>query len=294
MKIAIIANPIAGGGRAYQSLRRYVGQWPHPEWEPELLLTNSCNHAGLLAQELLRCPPDLLAVCGGDGTVNEVASHVPNPPFPVAVLPAGTANVLARELGLPLDPVQALKIALGRAVRRVDLGELGPGSRRRFLFVAGIGFDAYAVSRTRLDLKKKIGMAAYVVAIVDCLLSYSFPEFKVVAGSRTFTATSCLACNAKSYGGGLLFCPGANMRDGLLDILVLQGKHRLRLVWFLLQAWFGKPKTGDWIHRLQAKALRIEGAEEALVQADGELVGRIPLDISLTDSVFPLVVPENL
>ncbi len=206
MNLSIIANPIAGRGRAYKSLQRYVRQWPHPDWQFELLTTRGPNHAGILARELLAHPPDLLAVCGGDGTMNEIATAVPEPPFPVALLPAGTANVLARELGLPLNPVRALKIALKGNARSIDLGMLGPGLRRRFLFVAGIGFDAYVVSQVRPALKSKLGIVAYAIAILECLQKYSFPSSRL-EGHRTFMATSCLACNSKRYGGGLLFCP---------------------------------------------------------------------------------------
>jgi YegS/Rv2252/BmrU family lipid kinase len=257
----------------------------------EILTTCNRNHAGLLAQGLLRRPPDLLAICGGDGTINEVASHVPDPPFPIAILPAGTANVLARELGLPLNPIKALEIGLKRAIRRVDLGELGPGARRRFLFVAGIGFDAYVASNVMPGLKAKLGMAAYAVAIIRCLQSYTFPQFQVVVDNCTFPATSCLASNARSYGGGLLFSPHANMEDGLLDVLIVQGSSRLGLARFLLQAWRGIPETRDWIHRLRARSLRIEGSAQAPVQADGEPVEGLPLDISVIPSTFPLVIP---
>jgi diacylglycerol kinase (ATP) len=291
MKLSIIANPIAGRGRAYREIQSYVRQWPHQDWEVEILTTRDRNHAGLLAQELVRHPPDLLAICGGDGTVNEIATCVPQPPFPVALLPAGTANVLARELSLPLNPIKALKIALKRAIRRIDLGNLGPESRRRFLFVGGIGFDAYVVSNVRPGLKSKLGMAAYALAILECLKSYSFPEFQVVIDNRTFTATSCLACNSRRYGGGLLFCPNADMNDGLLDVLVLQGKRRVELARFLFQAWLGRPESGDWIHRLQSKAFRIEGPESVLIQADGELTGSLPVEVTLSHSAFPLVIP---
>ncbi len=291
MKLSIIANPIAGGGRAYKSIQRYVSRWAHPGWEVEVLTTRNAGHAGLLALELLQHPPDLLAVCGGDGTVNEVASQIPRSPFPVAILPSGTANVVARELGLPLDPIRALQVALRQTVRKVDLGELGPGLRRRFLFVAGIGFDAYVVAKVKPGLKTWRGMAAYAISILDCLQHYSFPEFQVSIGDRTFTATSCLACNAKSYGGGLLFCPDANMSDGLLDILVLQGRHKLGLAHFLFQAWRGVPETHDWVHRLKTRTLRIEGPSNVFVQVDGELAGGLPLEIGLAGSVFPLIVP---
>jgi diacylglycerol kinase (ATP) len=291
MKLSIIANPVAGGGRAYRMILHYFKQWDRSDWEVDFLTTRSRNHAGQLARELLCSPPDLLVVCGGDGTLNEVASQIPEAPFPVAIVPAGTANVVARELRVPLDPVRALQVGLTRALRRVDLGTLGPGSKRRFLFVAGIGFDAYVASSVRPDLKSMIGIGAYAYAIVRCLQNYTFPEFQVIAGDRTYTATSCLACNARSYGGELLFCPDANMYDGLLDILVLEGHRRLDLARFLLKARLHKPETREWIHRFRAESIRIEGPPAVCVQADGEIIDGLPLEITLAHSAFPLVVP---
>ena len=291
MKLSIIANPVAGRGRAYKSIRRYIDQWEYPGWEVDLQTTRSRDHAGQLARELLSSPPDLLVICGGDGTINEVASQISDPPFPIAIIPAGTANVIARELGLPLNPVRALKIGLKRVRRNIDLGILGPGSRRRFLFVAGIGFDAYVVSQVNEKLKSKVGIAAYAVAIVRCLLTYSFPEFNVIAEGGSYTATSCLAANGRRYGGGLLFCPDADMCDGSFDILVMQGRRRYALAWFLLKAWLQIPGKNEWVHRFRAHALRIEGPSDVCVQADGELVGGLPLEINLARSTFPLVVP---
>ena len=108
MRITIIANPVAGRGRAYRAVRRLIRHWPYPDWKYEFLTTRCPEHAGVLAQEQLLDPPDLLAICGGDGTLHEVVSRVPEPPFPVALLPSGTANVLARDLGIPFNPVHAL------------------------------------------------------------------------------------------------------------------------------------------------------------------------------------------
>jgi diacylglycerol kinase (ATP) len=291
MRLAIIANPVAGGGRSYKAIRRCAEQWSNPDWEIEILTTCDQNHAGLLARQLLARPPDILAVCGGDGTINEVASAVPDPPFPVAILPAGTANVLAREFGLPLHPVRALQIALKRNVRRVDLGVLKSDVTRRFLFVAGIGFDAYAAAWVPSGLKKKLGIAAYAIAIVECLRKYPFPEFQVILDGRGIAATSCLVCNARTYGGDLVFCPDADMSDGLLDILILRTRSRIGLACLLIRAWFHKPGTREWMHRLRGKNLRIEGSTEVLIQVDGELAGRIPADISLAPTRFPLITP---
>jgi diacylglycerol kinase (ATP) len=291
MKLSIIANPVAGRGRAYKSIRRYLNHWDHPDWEVDLRTTRGRDHAGQLARELISSPPDLLVICGGDGTINEVASQITDPPFPVAIVPAGTANVIARELRLPRDPLRALRIGLKRVQRKIDLGLLGPGPRRRFLFVAGIGFDAYVVSQVNEKLKSKVGIAAYAFAVVRCLQSYSFPEFQVVTEGRTYTATSCIVANGRRYGGGLLFCPDADMCDGSFDILVLQGRRRLALAWFLLKAWLQMPEKNESIHRFRTDALRIEGPSGVYVQADGELVGGLPLEVTLARSAFPLVFP---
>jgi diacylglycerol kinase (ATP) len=290
MKLAIIANPIAGGGRAYKTIQNYVRQWPHPDWEVEILTTRAINDAGLIAAQLLQRPPDLLAVCGGDGTINEVATYVPRPPFPIAILPAGTANVLARELGLPLNATRALVISLKRVTKRIDLGKLGPSVGRRFLFVAGIGFDAYVVSQVRPGLKSRLGMAAYIMAMLECLRGYSFPEFELNAGGRTFVATSCLACNSKRYGGGLLFCPDADMGDGLLDVLILEKQSRFELARFLFLAWCGKPEKRDWIHRIRTSSFSVKGPDRVLIQVDGELAGNIPAEITLEHSSFPIAI----
>ena len=152
-----------------------------------------------------------------------------------------------------------------------------------------IGFDAYVVSKVQPKLKKSLGKAAFVIAALQCLRSYSFPELRIDAPHRSFSGTSCLICNAKSYGGGMLFCPDADMTDGVLDVLILQETRRLELARFLLLALCGKAVTRDWVHRMQAKTLRISGSSEIMVQTDGELAGNLPLDVGIADLAFPLV-----
>ena len=291
MKLAIIANPVAGRGRPYRKVTHWARHWPHAEWEVEILPTRGPEHAGEIALELLSRPPDLLAVCGGDGTIHEVASRVPNPPFTVALLPAGTSNVLARELGLPLDPSQALDIALAGIVRRVDLGVLRARTEQRFLLMTGVGLDAYVAAKVRPRFKNAVGIASYYLAAAQCLLSYPFAQFQVVTDRASVSATSCVVANAKGYGGDLVLTPGADMSDGILDILTLQTRSRLDYLKFLFSAWRGCPRRYPWVGSQRARAVKIEGPRGLWVQADGELVGTLPLDISLSPSVFPLVFP---
>jgi diacylglycerol kinase (ATP) len=291
MRLVIIANPKAGRGRAFGRLLRHVREWRPAGWNIELLTTGQPGHAGKIARGLLSDPPDILAVCGGDGTVQEVVSSTPAPPFPVGIIPAGTANVLARELGLPLDPVRALNIVLSGAVRRVDCGRLENASTHGFLLMAGVGFDAYVASRVNAVMKDKIGIAAYYLATLRAMASYEFPEFRVVTDAESLVGTSCIIANAQEYGGGLVLTPGADMTDGLFDILVISGKPTWGLIPFLWSAWRRQPRRYPWMQYRRSRQVRVEGPEGILVQVDGEVVGGLPLAIDLLPSVFPLVVP---
>jgi diacylglycerol kinase (ATP) len=290
-RIAIIANPVSGGGRPFRKLARYLATSPRPDCEIRLLTTRCAGHAGELAWEMLEDPPDLLAVCGGDGTVNEVASRVPDPPFPVAVLPAGTANVLASQLRIPLEPVRALEAAQHGQVQRIDLGSARGRTAHRFLLMAGAGFDAYVAWRVRPRLKKLTGKFAFFVAAVQTLSDYSFPEFEVQAGEEVLKATSCVVANSSGYGGGLLLTPGADMTDGLLDVLVLQGRDRGMYARFLFSAWRRAPRDLPGVVRRRASDVSIRGARGPWVHADGELIGTLPLEFSVTPRSFPVICP---
>jgi len=291
-KLFIIANPAAGNGRPFRKICDYARGGKVSGWKTEILATKGPGHAGDLARELLNCPCDLMAVCGGDGTINEVVSALPaSLPFPLAILPGGTANVLCRELGLPLSPAHALDIALKRKIRLVDVGEMKARENRRFTFAAGIGFDAWAVLNARPDFKAKTGIAAYAVAAAESIARYKFPEFTITANGGSYTATSCLVCNARSYGGGLTFCPDADMTDGLLDVMIIEGVRRAGLAGFLLSALIHPGITPSWIRRIRTKELRADGPSTVHIETDGELVGGLPAIFSISERSLPLVAP---
>ena len=290
MKAVIIVNPVSGRKRPLQALEILLSQQPFPDWEVELIPTTGPGNAGAIARELCLRPPDLLAVCGGDGTMNEVVSAVPRPPCPVALLPAGTANVLARELKLPEDLKEALAIAFERRVRMVDLGELKSQSPRRFLLMAGIGFDAHVVAATNTRSKRKWGIVAYYFSTARSVLTYPFPEFQIAGGGESISAVTCIAANAAKYGGGLALTPGANMTDGLLDILAIQSGSRIGLLRFLLSTRLGKPRPYPFLRRFRSASLAVDGPEGVQVQVDGELSGSIPAEITLSPGSFPLAV----
>jgi YegS/Rv2252/BmrU family lipid kinase len=291
VRISIIANPRSGRGRAFRLVQEYVRKWPHGSWEVEVLTTRAPGHAAELAHKLASCPPDVLAVCGGDGTVNEVVNGVSDPQFPVAVLPAGTANVLARAIGIPLDPLEAIKIALEGSVLRVDSCFLQWAPARHFLLMAGAGFDAYVVSRTSSALKDRVGIAAFYQSTLQCLATYSFPEFTLETEDLSIQATTCVVANSRGYGGGLVLTPSADMTDGLLDVVAVQGKSRVNLALFALTALRGRPRAYPWVRYARARFVKIDGPPDVMVQVDGEQVGTLPAAVQIVPHSFPLVVP---
>jgi diacylglycerol kinase (ATP) len=291
LRLAIIANPVSGRGRPFRRLQRWIGAWPHPDWQVEVFATRAPEHATVIARDLLANPPDLVAVCSGDGTFREVACGVPDPPFPVAPLPGGTANVLAHELGISMDPVAALEGALKGNVRRVDLGMLQTRQQSRFLLFVGAGFDAYVAARVRPQAKARIGIAAYYLETVRSLLAYDFPCFEVVTEGESVAATSCLAASSHCYGGGLSLVPAADMCDGYLDLFLVTSRSRFDYFRFLMKARLGWPPEYPWIRRLRARSVRITGPRGIWVQADGDLAGSLPVEVGMLPAAFPLMVP---
>lgn len=289
--LAIIVNPRAGGGEVWRRVAPAARRWRQSDWRIEVYETQYPAHASQIVRSLLVAPPDRVAICGGDGTVNEVLNSGNLPPFPLAVIPAGTANVLARELRVPLDPIRALDAAATGRVLQVDLGVVRCPHPRYFLLMAGVGFDASVVSKTPLWLKRLTGVGAYYFACAKALLAYRFPEFRVVAGDESLTATSCVIANSRGYGGELLLTPNAEMTDGIFDLLALQGRPKLGYVRLLLAAWRRVSFDFPWAKQLRARQIRIEGPSTVPVQVDGELCGRLPISVEILPSSISFVVP---
>jgi diacylglycerol kinase family enzyme len=261
----------------------------------ELAVAHSAGEVRAIALRAVADPPDVLAVCGGDGTVNEVACAVPDPPFPLAVLPGGTQNLLARELGIAPDPIAALKALPLLRVRRVDLGLIDGGSRRVFFLMVGIGFDAWVAASVSAADKMRWGTAAYYSAVCRALVSFPVRRFSVSERYRSISCSSCVVSNAAAYGGGLALNPEADMSDGVLDVLTLGIDRRAGYFGFLLAARLALGLEFNAMTRFHSAHVEVDGPRGVLVQADGEVCGELPIAISVRVGAFPLLVPvKNL
>lgn len=232
---AVVYHPVkAAVGRVRGAVRKQEREhgWGPSRWF-ETSATDTGRHA---AEQALAGNPDVLIVAGGDGTMRTVAEVVGDSGTPVALLPLGTGNLLARNLGLPLNDVRAsVAIAFGGATRSVDVAvaelqdEEGVRRTRRFLVMAGIGLDAQMAQQTTVLAKQRLGWLAYVQPIVRSVISHRLfrLEYRIDDGpSRSTRAHTVIVGNCGTLTGHMLLIPAAKIDDGLLDVVMLRPKGR--------------------------------------------------------------------
>lgn len=197
--------------------------WNAPRW----FETSKDDSGAAAAEEAIAKKPDLVCAMGGDGTVRAVAGVLRGTSIPYGLLPSGTGNLLARNLGIPIDNLDdALQVAFRGQNHAIDVGlaTFDDGVERTFVVMGGVGLDATIMDNTDEDLKKKVGWAAYVAAAGMNLIGGSFGASITVDGQNEVSqdALMVLACNCSSVVAGIELAPGAELDDGRLDLVVLR------------------------------------------------------------------------
>ncbi len=289
---AIIVNPSSGKGSALKKALEARNMLREAGVGTELLKTLYPGHARQLAGELA-ASVDVFMSVGGDGTLSETANGVidSGSSTPIAIVPAGTANVLAKELALPKDLGDQVMLAVEGRVLRLDMGCIGG---RYFAMCVGAGLDAAvvaAVSRKRSG--RGLSMWHYVVPTVREARRYRHPLLRVrldgamVDASATFVVVG----NIGSYGGVFRLFRDASPRDGLLDVCCFHGK---RLTDFMRYAWVAWRDTlsdlGDVIF-FRGKRITLEADEDVPVQIDGDPGGKLPLTLTVLPMALSICVP---
>ncbi len=232
-----------------------------------------------------------VVVCGGDGTVREAAQGLIHTGVPLGIVPQGTANVLARELGLPLAPGPAAVVASRGLARTAGVGILDSGAV--FTFCASAGLDALAVNRIDLRMKTQTGGWAYVHAALLALLEEAVPTLLLESeeGLRA-EASQVLVLRASRYGGDFRLCSGASVFADTMRVLAVAPPLRTRLIPLLIRAMLGRAETAPGVLSFETRALWIKAPRGFPVQADGDVVGRLPTEIRTVPGSLALVVPN--
>jgi diacylglycerol kinase (ATP) len=293
--IRIIVNPVSGQGKALKLARTVTDLLQRQGCHVDLQATGKEGDARLLAQNSSAYA--VLAATGGDGTVNEVLNGLPDRGTPaLAMLPSGTANVLAKELGLPRDPLLlAGMLRSGREVRW-DLG-VEHLSGRKFLLFASAGYDAHVVHLFHEARTGPIQMWQYIYWGLKSIAGYSVPRITVtIDGVRlTSEAAWVTISNVSSYGGPLVFTPRARPDSQSFEIMIQHGRCRrdiVRLFWSAILRWL----TGiDYRMRdvtfHQGRQVRLESTDgqPVAVQVDGDPGGHLPGDFEVIPGGIRLV-----
>ncbi|MET0650538.1 MAG: diacylglycerol kinase family protein [Pyrinomonadaceae bacterium] len=293
-KAVLIYNPNAGRGtdparpvETFRAAARASGI------DVEVRATAAPHDAARLAGEAARAGATEVIARGGDGTVHEAIQGLVGSGVRMFVWPAGTANVLARQLGLPRGAAEAAAVfARGRS-RRITLGAATnerTGERRYFFMLAGVGLDASVVRSVRPRLKRRVGEAAFWYAGLAHLAHWVPREFTVEVNGERLSATYAAVGKAPWYGGGLAITPRARLDAEEFEVCIIDTHSRLRYLRLLGQAMRGGAREGTpGVTFRRAARLRCVG--DVGVQADGELIGELPMTFEVVKEGLEVIVP---
>ncbi len=287
----VIFNPVAGWRRRRRlgttlRLLRAAGIECH------LVRTAARGDAEALARAAADAmpPPALVIAAGGDGTINEVANGLlqgASPP-PLAILPLGTANVLAAEIGLATTP-RAIAAAITRG--RMRPMRLGRANGRGFLLMAGAGFDAHVVAGVRPSAKRLLGKGAYVVETLRQLFRFGFPGYRATIDGTAHVAASVVVARGRFYGGRHLAAPAARLDADGFQVCLFERGGRRAVLRYGLALLTGRLPAAAGYRIVAGRRIIIDGPAGDPVQADGDIIARLPLAIDLAPGQLRLVIP---
>lgn len=286
-RLLVIYNPTAGWRRRRRLdavLRRLGARGCDLTVRP----TQRVGDATRFAAEACVGRFDVVVAAGGDGTINEIVNGLPANAPPLAIVPLGTANVLAQEIGLRPDPETIARTIAAGEPRRVALGS---ANGRRFVLMVGAGFDAHVVHTVDLRLKRWLGKAAYGIAILRQLHKFRFPHYRVETDHGVWHAASVLVANARFYGGRFVCAPHASLSSPTLQVCLFGKRGPLNAVGYALAMFAGLlPKLSTY-QIIQASRIQITGPAGEPVQGDGDIIAGLDVAVEVLPAALELLFP---
>lgn len=241
---------------------------------------------------------DLVVCLGGDGAVREVATVLVGTPVAIGIIPTGTGNLLARELGIPRSRDKAVTVAVSGRRRPIDCGSVKIGGRKRVFNVAcGVGFDAAVMRRTRRRSKRRLGILAYAASAVREARSIRETRHELRLDGRTYRvmAAEVIVANVGRMPPGLAV-KDVEPDDGVLDVFVVRARGALDALsagWEVLRGAVGPTGRGRRVIRARARRVEIRVRPRRVVELDGSEAGRTPLRIKVRPASLHVMVPDR-
>ena len=289
-RILVIVNPTAGSSRA-RRLRRIIDRLEQHGCTIRLHETRARGDARGIAGAADYGDIDAVVVAGGDGTINEVLNGLPIDGPPLAILPFGTANVLAREIGLSHSPIDLADTILFGRSHSITIGEV---NGRRFIMMASVGLDAQVVEHVDLALKRVVGKWAYVVEMLRQTMTAMPVTYRLCMDKTEQAASGIVIANGRHYAGRYITSPDANLEKPSLDVCCLTRSGRSATLSYLLSLLLGRFARNAGVHIGEATDLEILGPVGAPLQADGDILCRLPATIRVLPRAVQLIYPGSV
>lgn len=286
-RVLVIYNPTAGWRRR-RRFERILSALINEGVDVDVRPTTKRGDAEMFAKTADAAKLDAIAVAGGDGTINEVVNGLGDKNLPLAVIPLGTANVLAHEIGLGGAPDEiARTIAFGRP-QPIAVGVV---NGRRFVMMAGFGFDAHVVAQVKPRVKKLLGKTAYVISTLATLASFKFPRYRVTMNGETMEVASAVIANGHFYGGTFVCAPDARLQDPSLHVVLFMKPGVLRTIRYAIWLALGRLAKLPDVKIVPATDIAVERVDHDPVQGDGDILASLPARITLAPAALALLMP---
>jgi YegS/Rv2252/BmrU family lipid kinase len=282
----IILNPAANSERAQRQQAR-VESFAR---ECVVCATSRTGEAESMARRAAEEGFEKIVAAGGDGTVNEVVNGLAGTKATLGLLPIGTMNVFATELGLPVhDLERCWNIVQGEHTRAVDLPK---ANQKFFVQLAGVGLDAQVVKETSAQLKRNFGPLSYLISAAQ-IAARQPPRLFIKSEDTSIDEGSfVLVGNGRLYGGRFPFFKHAALDDGLLDVVVFKRLGYLEIIKYLQDVVFSSDIRVPEVEYFQTNQLRVESDQTVPVEVDGELVGNCPIEFTVQNRSLRVLAPQ--
>ncbi len=291
----IIANPTSGNAGFPHQNRHFdetLAFLRKQGWKAEIWYTQSAGDGENLARKAVEQQVNLVIAAGGDGTINEIIQGLAGSETALGVLPSGTVNVWARELGIPLDDARARNVLVNGQTRRIDLGCI---NGRYFLLMVGIGFDGEVTQAVEGKPLKRLGILGYTLAVL--WLGPGYRGFPVVAQIDKYVvktrALQIFVGNTQLYAGAVKFTWQAKCDDGLLDLCIVRKRNMWGRLIVARDFILRRSQRSLWVRYDTFKTLKIETPVPIPYQIDGEAGGYTPAELSVAPGILKVIVPQK-
>jgi YegS/Rv2252/BmrU family lipid kinase len=290
VRICLVVNPAAGGGRAGRALPDVTAELARRGIEHRVEATRSLEHAKELALAATAAGETTVTL-GGDGLIGAVADALKHSDGVLGLLPGGRGNDFARVLKIPLDPVAACAVIAANVVRELDLGEI---NSKTFISIASCGFDSDA-NRIANETRLVRGNLVYAYGALRALAGWRPAQFEIsVDGrdARTMRGYTVAVANSGAYGGGMLLAPNASLEDGALDVVTVEDVPKLRFLRLLPSVFKGEHVQQRAVQVTRATEVTIAADRPFTMYADGDPIAELPATVRVLPRAVKVIVPQ--